>query len=82
MKMWGKMIYMKRRGWKKMLKDFLEGYWDDVVKVVGIFGALPGSKELLLLVKEWCGVASETGNNSALYKVLGAGAPRKDSCSL
>ena len=28
-----------------MLKDFLEGYWDDVVKVVGIFGALPGSKE-------------------------------------
>ena len=45
------------------------------MKVVGIFGALPESKELLLLVKEWFGVASETGNNSALYKVLGAGAP-------
>ena len=67
---------------KKVLKDFWKGYWDDAMKAVVIFGALPGSKELLLLVKEWCGVASETGNNSALYKVLGAGAPRKDSCSL
>ena len=49
-----------------MLTGYRERFWDDSMKVVGIFGALPESKELLLLVKEWFGVASETGNNSAL----------------
>ena len=34
---------------------YRESCWDDSMKVIGIFGALPGSKELLLLVKEYRG---------------------------
>ena len=34
-----------------MLTGYRERFWDDSMKVVGIFGALPGSKELLLLVR-------------------------------